>query len=65
MKRTVLIILLISLSAFGKTPRLNITLKHDSEGEQKRKTQIERLAQTFMECADLSAPFLFLQVDLH
>ena len=47
MKRTVLIILLMSLSAFGKTPKLNITLKHGSDGEQKRKTQIERLAEQY------------------
>ena len=47
MKRMVLIILLISLSAFGKTPKLNITLKHGSDGEQQRKTQIERLAEQY------------------
>jgi hypothetical protein len=47
MKRTLLVILLISLSTFAKTPKLNITLKHDSEGEQKRKAQIERLAEQY------------------
>jgi hypothetical protein len=47
MKRTALVILLISLSTFAKTPKLNITLKHDSEGEQKRKEQIEHLANVY------------------
>jgi hypothetical protein len=47
MKRTALVILLISLCTFAKTPKLNITLKHDSEGEQKRKEQIERLANVY------------------
>jgi hypothetical protein len=47
MKRTAVIILLISLCAFAKTPTLNITLKHDSEGEQKRKAQIQRLAEVY------------------
>jgi len=47
MKRTALVILLISLSTFAKTPALNITLKHNSEGEQKRKAQIERLASQY------------------
>jgi hypothetical protein len=46
MKRTA-VILLISLCAFAKTPTLNITLKHDSEGEQKRKAQIQRLAEVY------------------
>ena len=47
MKRTVFVILLISVSVFGKTPKLNITLKHNSESEAKRKAQIERLADKY------------------
>ncbi|HYX30978.1 MAG TPA: hypothetical protein VE863_20740 [Pyrinomonadaceae bacterium] len=47
MKRTALIILLLSICAFAKTPKLNIKLQHDSPGEQKRKDQIERLAEKY------------------
>ena len=47
MKKLVLIVLLFSIGVFAKTPKLNITLKHDSTGEQKRKEQIERLAEKY------------------
>src|SRR5437763_1605258 len=43
----VLVILAVSLCVSAKTPKLNITLKHDSAGEQKRKKQIERLAEKY------------------
>ena len=47
MKHLVLIMLVVSLCVSAKTPKLNITLKHDSAGEQKRKEQIERLAEAY------------------
>src|SRR5205085_4909141 len=47
MKHLVLVILAVSLCVSAKTPKLNITLKHDSAGEQKRKEQIERLAEKY------------------
>src|SRR6476661_1220751 len=47
MKHLVLAILLMSVCVSAKTPKLNITLKHDSAGEQKRKEQIERLAEKY------------------
>ena len=47
MKHLVWIILLVSVCVSAKTPKLNITLKHDSAGEQKRKEQIERLAEKY------------------
>ena len=47
MKLLVLIMLLVSVCVSAKTPKLNITLKHDSAGEQKRKEQIERLAEKY------------------
>src|SRR6516225_4403185 len=47
MKRTTLLILIISLTVFGKTPKLNISLTHGSAGEQKRRDQIERLAGAY------------------
>ena len=48
MKHLVLAMLLMfSICVSAKTPKLNITLKHDSAGEQKRKEQIERLAEQY------------------
>jgi len=47
MKKLVLIVLLLSIGVSAKTPKLNITLKHNSAGEQKRKEQIERLAEKY------------------
>ena len=48
MKHLVLPMLLtLSVCVSAKTPKLNITLKHDSAGEQKRKEQIERLAEQY------------------
>jgi len=47
MKKLVLMVLLLSIGVSAKTPKLNITLKHDSAGEQKRKEQIERLAEQY------------------
>src|SRR6266480_6357957 len=47
MRYLVLIMLLVSVCVSAKTPKLNITLKHDSAGEQKRKEQIERLADKY------------------
>jgi len=44
MKQTALLILLMCVCVFGKTPKLNITTKNWSAGEQKRKAQIQRLA---------------------
>jgi len=46
--RTLLIsILLLSALALAKTPKLNITLAHGTPLEQKRKQQIERLAEKY------------------
>lgn len=44
-----LIFLLISIPAIlvAQTPKLNIKLEHNSGGEQKRKEQIERLAEKY------------------
>ena len=48
MKHLVLpMLLMLSVSVSAKTPKLNITLKHNSPGEQKRKEQIERLAEKY------------------
>src|SRR2546421_6575590 len=47
MKHLVWIVLVVSVCVSAKTPKLNITLKHDSAGEQKRKEQIERLAEKY------------------
>jgi len=47
MRYLVLIMLVVSVCVSAKTPKLNITLKHDSAGEQKRKEQIERLAEKY------------------
>jgi hypothetical protein len=41
------ILALLSLPTLAQTPRLNIKLKHGSELEQKKKEQIERLAQQY------------------
>jgi len=46
MKHFVWIILFISVCVSAKTPKLNITLKHDSAGEQKRKEQIPESAKS-------------------
>ena len=47
MKHLVLMMLVISVCVSANTPKLNITLKQDSAGEQKRKEQIERLATQY------------------
>ena len=47
MKRLLFAILMLSVCVSANTPKLNITLKHDSAGEQKRKEQIERLAEQY------------------
>jgi len=41
------ILALVSALTFAKTPKLNITLQHNSAGEEKRKEQIERLAAQY------------------
>jgi hypothetical protein len=45
MKYFLFAILLVPAFTAVKTPKLNITLQHNSAGEQKRKEQIERLAE--------------------
>lgn len=48
MKRAAFLILVsCALCVFAKTPKLNITLKNNSPAEQKRKEQIERLAEQY------------------
>lgn len=47
MKKVLIAILLLQSVGLAKTPKLNITLQHDSSGEQKRKEQIERLADKY------------------
>ena len=47
MKYLLIAILLLPAFAPAKTPKLNITLQHNSPGEQKRKEQIERLADKY------------------
>lgn len=47
MKSLLLVILVLPVFAQAKTPKLNITLEHNSAGEQKRKEQIERLAEQY------------------
>ena len=47
MKYLLLAIVLLPVFAHAKTPKLNITLQHDSPAEQKRKEQIERLAARY------------------
>src|SRR5437588_11676916 len=47
MKYLVLIMLVLSVCVSAKTPKLNITLKHDSAAEQRRKEQLERLAEKY------------------
>ena len=47
MKHLLFAILLVPVFVSAKTPKLNITLQHNSAGEQKRKEQIERLADQY------------------
>ena len=47
MRYFLIAILLLPVFAQAKTPTLNITLKHNSPGEQQRKQQIERLADKY------------------
>jgi len=47
MKRFLLVMLIFNVYVQAKTPKLNITLEHNSTGEQKRKEQIERLAEQY------------------
>jgi hypothetical protein len=47
MKYVLIAIVLLPVFAHAKTPKLNITLQHDSPAEQKRKEQIERLAARY------------------
>jgi hypothetical protein len=47
MKYLLIAIVLLPVFARAKTPKLNITLQHDSPAEQKRKEQIERLAAKY------------------
>lgn len=47
MKFLLLAILLLPGFIQAKTPKLNITLQHNSPAEQKRKEQIERLAEQY------------------
>jgi len=47
MKFLLFMILILPVLAHAKTPKLNITLQHNSSGEQKRKEQIERLAEQY------------------
>ena len=47
MKFLLLAVLLLPAFVQAKTPKLDITLQHNSAGEQKRKEQIERLAEQY------------------
>jgi hypothetical protein len=47
MKYFLIAIILFSTCAQAKTPKLNITLAHNSPAEEKRKEQIERLAAKY------------------
>ena len=47
MKLLALIILLISISAFAQTPKLNIRMEHNSSEEQEQKHQIEEFAKHY------------------
>src|SRR5713226_9149782 len=47
MKYLLIAIFLLPVFAPAKTPKLNITLKHDSPGERQRREQIERLADKY------------------
>jgi len=47
MKLLALIILLISISAFAQTPKLNIRIEHNSSEEQEQKHQIEEFAKHY------------------
>ena len=46
-KYLLIAIVLLPVFAQAKTPKLNITLQHNSPAEQKRKEQIERLASKY------------------
>jgi hypothetical protein len=46
-KQLFIVLLLLPALAQAKTPKLNITLAHGSQLEQKRKEQIERLAAEY------------------
>jgi len=46
-KHLLIAIALLPVFAHAKTPKLNITLQHDSPGERQRKEQIERLADKY------------------
>jgi hypothetical protein len=45
--RTIVLILLVCVCVSGKTPKLNITLKTFSDREQKKKSQLIRLADEY------------------
>jgi len=47
MKPFLFALLMLAVSVQAKTPKLNITLQHNSAGEEKRKEQIERLAAQY------------------
>jgi hypothetical protein len=47
MKKVLVAILLLQTVGLAKTPKLNITLQHNSPAEQKRKEQIEGLADKY------------------
>jgi hypothetical protein len=47
MRKVLVAILLLQTVGLAKTPKLNITLQHNSPGEQQRKQQIERLADKY------------------
>jgi hypothetical protein len=47
MKRFLIAILLLYIPVQAKTPHLNISLAHGTQGEQQRKEQIERLAAKY------------------
>jgi len=47
MKPFIFALLMLAVSVQAKTPKLNITLQHNSAGEEKRKEQIERLAAQY------------------
>jgi hypothetical protein len=47
MKHLLIAVLLLPILAYAKTPKLNITLQHGNQLEQRRKEQIERLAAKY------------------
>jgi len=47
MKCLLIAIALLPVFAQAKTPKLNITLQHNTTGERRRKEQIERLAEKY------------------